>query len=101
MSSESPLRGLWGRLNPQLHLNPIWGLGEATPGAFAALVAEAVDVAPDAVLAWDLMTHDLTPSTLAGAAGGVRGRAERERAGQEGRGARGARERMEHWADGR
>jgi aspartyl aminopeptidase len=55
------------RLNPQQHLSPIWGLGDPTPGAFGALVADAVGVAPDDVLAWDLMAHDLTPSTLAGA----------------------------------
>ncbi|HEX4868272.1 MAG TPA: M18 family aminopeptidase [Acidimicrobiales bacterium] len=54
-------------LNPQQHLSPIWGVGDRQPGAFSAMVGEHLGVAPDAVLAWDLMTHDLTPSTLAGA----------------------------------
>ena len=55
------------RLNPQQHLSPVWGLGDPTPGAFAALVAEAVGAGPDDLLGWDLMTHDLAPGTLAGA----------------------------------
>jgi aspartyl aminopeptidase len=55
------------RLNPQQHLNPIWGLGDPHPGAFTALVAEAAEVAPEDVLGWDLMTHDLNPGRLAGA----------------------------------
>jgi aspartyl aminopeptidase len=55
------------RLNPQQHLSPVWGLGDPAPGAFSALVADAIGVQPDAVLAWDLMAHDLTPSSLAGA----------------------------------
>lgn len=54
-------------LNPQQHLSPIWGLGDPTPGGFAAFVAGRLDVAPDALLGWDLMAHDLTPSCLAGA----------------------------------
>jgi aspartyl aminopeptidase len=55
------------RLNPQQHLSPIWGLGDPEPGGFTTLVADAVGAARDDVLAWDLMAHDLTPSTLAGA----------------------------------
>ena len=57
-------RGL--ELNPQQHLVPVWGLGEPTPGGFGSFVADQVGVAPDDVLGWDLMAHDLTPSTLAG-----------------------------------
>jgi aspartyl aminopeptidase len=53
-------------LNPQQHLSPIWGLGDPTPGGFTAFVAGELGVAPDAVLGWDLMTHDLTPSTIFG-----------------------------------
>jgi aspartyl aminopeptidase len=53
-------------LNPQQHLSPIWGLGDPTPGGFAAFVAGQLDVAPGALLGWDLMAHDLTPSCLAG-----------------------------------
>lgn len=53
-------------LNPQQHLSPIWGLGDAAPGGFTAFVAEELGVAPDVVLGWDLMAHDLTPGCLAG-----------------------------------
>ncbi|MGH9274532.1 MAG: M18 family aminopeptidase [Acidimicrobiales bacterium] len=53
-------------LNAQQHLSPIWGLGDPTPSGFTAFVAAELDVAPGAILAWDLMTHDLTPSTLLG-----------------------------------
>lgn len=55
------------KLNAQQHLSPIWGLGDATPGAFTAFVADELGVDPGDVLSWDLMTHDLTPSALAGA----------------------------------
>lgn len=48
------------KLDPQRHLTPVWGVGEVTPGAFRAYVAERCDVAPDDVVAWDLMVHDLT-----------------------------------------
>lgn len=54
------------RLNAQDHLSPIWGLGDPSAGEFAALVAHELEVDPDAILAWDLMTHDLTPSGLLG-----------------------------------
>jgi aspartyl aminopeptidase len=53
-------------LNAQQHLSPLWGLGDVTPGSFTAFVAGQLDVDPDAVLAWDLMLHDLTPSTFVG-----------------------------------
>jgi aspartyl aminopeptidase len=53
------------RLNPQQHLAPIWGVGDS-PGDFAGLLAETVSVDRDAILAWDVMTHDLTPSRRIG-----------------------------------
>lgn len=53
-------------LNAQQHLSPIGGLGDVTPGTFAAFVAGQLDVDPAAILAWDLMLHDITPSTFAG-----------------------------------
>ncbi|MFZ6002447.1 MAG: M18 family aminopeptidase [Actinomycetota bacterium] len=55
------------RLNAQQHLSPIWGLGDPSPGGFAAFLAAELDVAPEGILAWDLMAHDLTPSALVGA----------------------------------
>jgi aspartyl aminopeptidase len=53
------------KLNPQQHLTPIWGVGGA-PGDFRAFVAKECGADPDAVLGWDLMTHDLTPSRRIG-----------------------------------
>ncbi len=54
------------KLNPQQHLVPVWGLGSVAPGSFRTFVAEQVGAAAADVLGWDLMAHDLTPSTLAG-----------------------------------
>lgn len=55
-------RGL--TLNPEDHLAPIWGLA---PGRdLTDLIASELDVRPDSVLSWDLMFHDLTPSTRLG-----------------------------------
>jgi len=53
-------------LDPQRHVNAVWGVGEGTR-SFVGYVAERADVDPGAVLAADLMTHDLTPSRLIGA----------------------------------
>jgi aspartyl aminopeptidase len=53
-------------LNPQRHVNAVWGVGDGAR-SFIGWVAERADVDPGAVLAADLMTHDLTPSTLIGA----------------------------------
>jgi aspartyl aminopeptidase len=53
-------------LNRQTHLNPVWGLGAPVEGAFRACLAEAAEAAPDDVLAWDVMAHDLSPSCLLG-----------------------------------
>jgi aspartyl aminopeptidase len=53
-------------LDPQRHINAVWGVGEK-PGSFVDYVAERAGVAPPDVLAADLMTHDLTPSTVLGA----------------------------------
>ncbi|MBF6355937.1 M18 family aminopeptidase [Nocardia higoensis] len=52
-------------LDPQRHVNAIWGVGE-TGGAFLDVVAEYAGVASDSVLGWELMTHDLAPSRLVG-----------------------------------
>jgi aspartyl aminopeptidase len=51
-------------LNRQQHLSPLWAMADGPP--FAAVVADAVGVAPSDVLAWDAMCHDLNPPTLAG-----------------------------------
>lgn len=52
-------------LDPQRHVNAVWGVG-AEPRSFVDHVAERAGVVPADVLAADLMTHDLTPSTVMG-----------------------------------
>jgi aspartyl aminopeptidase len=53
-------------LDPQRHVNAVWGVGSGVR-SFLAYVAEQAGVEVADVLGADLMTHDLTPSTLAGA----------------------------------
>ena len=53
-------------LDPQRHVNAVWGIGEQ-PASFLAYVAERAGVSATAVLAADLMTHDLTASRVIGA----------------------------------
>ncbi|MEZ0350108.1 M18 family aminopeptidase [Mycobacterium sp. pR1184] len=56
-------------LDPQRHVNAVWGSNAQSDQArgFVDYVAERAGVAPGDVLAADLMTHDLTPSTVLGA----------------------------------
>ncbi len=54
------------KLDPQRHVNAVWGIGDK-PGSFLHYVAERAGVPAADVLAADLMTHDLTPSTVIGA----------------------------------
>jgi len=53
-------------LDPQRHVNAVWGVGQEA-GSFLGYVAERAGVAGADVLAADLMTHDLTASTVIGA----------------------------------
>ncbi len=53
-------------LNRQTHLSPVWGLGAADEGSFRRLLANELEIEGDEVLAWDVMAHDLSPSTLLG-----------------------------------
>ena len=53
-------------LDPHTHLSPITGLGDFEEGAFLGEVARAAGVDAADILGFDLMLHDLTPSTLAG-----------------------------------
>jgi aspartyl aminopeptidase len=52
-------------LDPQRHINAVWGVGDGTR-SFVGYVAEQAGLDADDVLGFDLMTHDLTPSTVAG-----------------------------------
>jgi aspartyl aminopeptidase len=54
------------KLNPQLHVNAVWGTGTG-PRSFGNYVAEQAGVDAADVLGFDLMTDDVQPSTLAGA----------------------------------
>ncbi|MCB1015183.1 MAG: M18 family aminopeptidase [Acidimicrobiales bacterium] len=64
LDREIDQRGL--QLNKQTHLSPVWGLGTPTDGEFRSFLADELGVAPDEVLAWDVMTHDLAPSAVVG-----------------------------------
>lgn len=55
-------------LNPQRHVNAVWGVGTGAR-SFLAYVAAQADVDVDDVLGFDLMTHDINPSRLAGVDG--------------------------------
>jgi aspartyl aminopeptidase len=55
-------------LNPQQHVNAVWGVGDRAR-SFLGYVAERAGVDVADVLGFDLMTHDLLPSTLAAADG--------------------------------
>ena len=52
-------------LDPQRHVNAVWGVGDQ-PRSLLGYIAEQFEVAPADVLSADLMTHDLTPSTVIG-----------------------------------
>ena len=54
------------KLDPQRHLNAVWGAGER-PRSLYARVAGWAGVAPADLLSAELMTHDLTPSRVIGA----------------------------------
>jgi len=59
------------KLNPQLHLAPLWGLSNSTPPVdagerFASLLGAAAGVDAKALVGHDLSLYDLTPSTLGG-----------------------------------
>lgn len=55
-------------LNPQRHINAVWGVGSGSR-SFLAHVAERARVDVTDVLGFDLMTHDINPSRLAGVDG--------------------------------
>ncbi len=54
------------KLDKQLHLTPVWDVGAPSEGAFGDLLAEELGVAVDEIAAWEVMLHDLTPSTVLG-----------------------------------
>ena len=54
------------RLDPQQHLRPVWGVGEATPGAFGEWIADqaGLEVPP---AWWELCLHDVQGAAVLGA----------------------------------
>ncbi|MCE9593129.1 MAG: M18 family aminopeptidase [Planctomycetes bacterium] len=53
-------------LDKQAHMTPIWGLGRARENEFKEFLAAELRVAPDAIVAFDAMLHDVQPSRFAG-----------------------------------
>lgn len=53
-------------LDPQRHVNAVWGVGER-PRSLLAFIAERAGIDADELLSADLMTHDLNPARLTGA----------------------------------
>ena len=54
------------KLNPQQHLTPLWSLGPPDEGEFRRFLAKELGTTEDAVLAWDVMAHDLAPGAVLG-----------------------------------
>ena len=52
-------------LDPQRHVNAVWAAGDR-PRSLLGYIADRAGIARDDLLSADLMTHDLTPSTLVG-----------------------------------
>lgn len=55
-------------LNPQNHMNPVWGLGAVDQGGLERFLATELGVAEGDILSWDLMCHDVQPSRIIGLA---------------------------------
>ncbi|MGF7122199.1 MULTISPECIES: M18 family aminopeptidase [unclassified Rhodococcus (in: high G+C Gram-positive bacteria)] len=53
------------QLDPQRHVNAVWGTGTELR-SFVGFLAGEAGVAAESVLGWELMTHDLAPSTVVG-----------------------------------
>lgn len=54
-------------LDKQIHLAPIWGLGQYRPGEFAEFIAENLAVSVLDIAFWDIALFDLTLASLLGA----------------------------------
>lgn len=56
-------------LDPQRHVNAVWGVDTGDSRTFLETVCARADVDAAEVLGWELMTHDLAPSAVVGADG--------------------------------
>lgn len=54
------------KLNKQLHMQPIFGVGPTRDGEFKDFLAAEVGADPAKILSYEAMTHDLTPSSVCG-----------------------------------
>ena len=66
LDREVNTRGLV--LDPQLHLAPVWGLGRPDEAALQRFLAQELVCASEDILSWDLMLHDVAPSSFLGVA---------------------------------
>lgn len=57
------------QLNPQTHLTPVWGLDPTL--RLGDFLGQRLSIDPRTILAWELMTHDLTPPAVLGADGSM------------------------------
>ena len=64
LDKEIHTKGL--TLNKQTHMAPMWSLGAREPRGFEAYLENQLGVDSGALLGWDAMVHDLTPSRLIG-----------------------------------
>lgn len=53
------------KLDPQLHLQPVWGVGQATTGEFASWIADQAGC--DLPAFWELGLYDVQPAAVLGA----------------------------------
>jgi len=53
-------------LDKQVHLAPIWGLGQYRSGEFVEFLAEQMSVSSSDIAFWDIAFYDLTPASLLG-----------------------------------
>ena len=53
-------------LDKQLHLSPVWALGELETGGLERFVADRLEVEPGDLLSFELMLHDVQGSKLIG-----------------------------------
>jgi aspartyl aminopeptidase len=67
LDREVNTRGLV--LDPQAHLAPVWGLGRVDERGLQRYLAAQLGCTADDVLSFDLMLHDVVPSTFLGAEG--------------------------------
>ena len=54
------------KLNPQVHMTPIWGLGDPDEGDLIEFLSQEHGIDAYDVLGWDLMVHDVAPPAYLG-----------------------------------